>query len=376
MIIFKRFYFLSKNIIYFVIRPCNLKFIFKRTHDIFLSYSELHFHPEHINKFQNTSASQLASHIYSTLLKIGQVKYADNPDFEKTKILFTANYRYIYQNIKAKKIIFFPATSHKRYTKNILIETAKKLNLTQKYFDRLDSEDNINIFQTALNKADLIILIGNHTIEDTYIKNGIHRSKIITLNYGVNHQLFNPANRNFDKIIFIYPVTFFTLLKGFPILLAAWKHIQTLYSNIELVIIGSKDNSDFDISLIPENITYYHDYICGSDLHIQMLNKAHYVIFPSLSEGQAGTLLEAMSCGCVPIATKESGIDPENYNGWEIKAGDIEDLIIKWIRVIEIHNKENWISRSNNTRKEIIEKHSWEIFCNNILINCLKIYNL
>ena len=47
-----------------------------------------------------------------------------------------------------------------------------------------------------------------------------------------------------------------------------------------------------------------------------MLSNARWVILPSLAEGQAGTLLEAMSCGCVPIASLDTGVNADEYGGY------------------------------------------------------------
>ena len=50
--------------------------------------------------------------------------------------------------------------------------------------------------------------------------------------------------------------------------------------------------------------------------------KASVFVLPSLSEGQAGVLLEAMACGCAVVATKESGVDFEQGCGVMVPAKD------------------------------------------------------
>jgi glycosyltransferase involved in cell wall biosynthesis len=50
--------------------------------------------------------------------------------------------------------------------------------------------------------------------------------------------------------------------------------------------------------------------------------KADVFVLPSLTEGQAGVLLEAMACGCAVVATRESGVDFDPGAGVTVPVGD------------------------------------------------------
>ena len=62
--------------------------------------------------------------------------------------------------------------------------------------------------------------------------------------------------------------------------------------------------------------------------------QADVFVLPSLSEGQAGVLLEAMACGCPVIATRESGVDFEPGCGVTVPARDANALARAIIEVI------------------------------------------
>ena len=63
-------------------------------------------------------------------------------------------------------------------------------------------------------------------------------------------------------------------------------------------------------------------------------SRASVFVLPSLSEGQAGVLLEAMACGCAVIATKESGVDFEPGCGVTVPVKDAMALAEKIKKVI------------------------------------------
>lgn len=68
---------------------------------------------------------------------------------------------------------------------------------------------------------------------------------------------------------------------------------------------------------------------------------ADVFVLPSLSEGQAGVVLEAMACGCPVIATRESGVDFRDGSGITVPARNAELLADAIIRVIGNREERN-----------------------------------
>lgn len=73
--------------------------------------------------------------------------------------------------------------------------------------------------------------------------------------------------------------------------------------------------------------------------------KAAVFVLPSLTEGQAGVLLEAMACGCAVVATKESGLDFEPGCGVIVPAGDAAVLADELKKILDDINYRNELAR-------------------------------
>jgi glycosyltransferase involved in cell wall biosynthesis len=312
------------------------------------------------------SAAQLAEHVYIALSRVAKVLYADDPKFVRTRLLFATDNWWRCQDVKADCEIIFPAVAHLRFTRDVLLPLVKGIQPRRGQFDRLYEDAVIRKFEEGLKRARTIVLIGNKTIENTYLDYGVPKEKLVTMNYGIDPVHFSPRERDRHEPKFVFLSAFLSVRKGFPVLMAAWEKAQRegLSSRATLDVIGDVENSECDVAAFTHlaNLTFQGLVVAGSDEHLRSLNSAHYVICSSLSEGQVGTLLEAMACGCVPIATRESGIDADQYGGWVIKAGDVGDLHRVLAFVAETHDQESWQKRSMTTREQCVRNHDWQAF--------------
>jgi hypothetical protein len=56
-----------------------------------------------------------------------------------------------------------------------------------------------------------------------------------------------------------------------------------------------------------------------------LMRKCVFCILPSCSEGQAGSVVQCMASGLIPVVTKETGIDTENF-GFTFRNDSIEEI--------------------------------------------------
>lgn len=83
-------------------------------------------------------------------------------------------------------------------------------------------------------------------------------------------------------------------------------------------------------------------------------------LFPSLSEGQAGVVLESMVCGCPVIATKESGIDFDPGCGVTVPVCNAAMLAEAVIAVIDNRQKRNELSNGALRQATTFSMGKWK----------------
>jgi len=81
---------------------------------------------------------------------------------------------------------------------------------------------------------------------------------------------------------------------------------------------------------------------------------------PSLSEGQAGVLLEAMACGCPAIATRESGMDFEPGCGLIVPSGNPEALADAIESVVKDREKRTQLARGALPQAADFSMDAWK----------------
>ncbi|MFM6183600.1 MAG: glycosyltransferase family 4 protein [Dolichospermum sp.] len=183
--------------------------------------------------------------------------------------------------------------------------------------------------QREIELADHIFVASSFT-KKSLLEIGIQEAKITVIPYGAPVDYFQPRPKkdNCFRALFVGRVS---PRKGVHYLLPAWQDLKL--DNAELVLVGQ--------NLFPTGWLEQYKNICRHVPSVPHLllndyySSANVLVFPSLVEGFALVLLEAMACG-IPIITTP------NTAGPDIITDGVEGFIIPIRDVEAIKEKLQW----------------------------------
>ncbi|MCW6038108.1 glycosyltransferase family 4 protein [Spirulina subsalsa FACHB-351] len=188
--------------------------------------------------------------------------------------------------------------------------------------------------------ADLIF-VPSTIVKQSLINVGVTTEKIIVLPFGSPHDYFLPQPKldSTFRALFVGRVG---PRKGVHYLLQAWQDLNL--PDAELSLIGF---NEFPPNWLSPYQEIFH-YIPSIPHHLlaQYYTQASVFVFPSLIEGLALVLLEAMSCGIPIITTPNSG-------GSDIITDGVEGFIIPSRDINALQDKLEWCYRHPDTLQEM-----------------------
>ncbi len=302
---------------------------------ILLSYSTYHFDPQKPTKKQKTgsSAFYIAKSLYEILSKMGSVTYIDGQGFEKVRgqsfdlfVGINRNFCDILGVCKIKKSVLIAVNMHPlernlRLSRFMLRSCLKK--------DAVSIGDFTSITDTtmAINKADNIFCFGNSEVMQSYIKYGVPKNKIKSFNYGVGKFEGVLKKQTRKKNQFVYVASEIGLRKGFDIVYDLFSDKTITRGAFGLEIVGQPTNAHYERKLrelvkVLKGKASYRGWIDSSKKEYwKILSAADFLIFPSIEEGQAGTVLDALKVGAVPVLSTACGVDFSPLGNLELKLG-------------------------------------------------------
>src|SRR5258708_38423 len=181
-------------------------------------------------------------------------------------------------------------------------------------------------------QADAVLAPSDY-VRDTLVQVGVQPSKILLLPYGVDVERFRPAAPKESTVFRVLFIGQLSQRKGIKYLLEAWKRLQL--PNAELVIVGNLCGKGQ--GLIPYRGLFQHlPSVPYAELH-SYYHRADVFVFPSLHEGAALTVYEAMACGLPIITTYNSGSPVrDGQEGFIVPIRDI-DAIAQRIRQLYVN---------------------------------------
>lgn len=234
--------------------------------------------------------------------------------------------------------------------------------------ESFDSLHKKVIFLTRIYWKNAVLIIANSTglkeLADLTAK-PIHKDVKIIPN-GIDLQMFKPDNslRENGSIRIVFSGRL-TLQKGLDNLLLALKESRGKIKNkFSLKVIGDGPLKERLIknasSLIREGAVIFCGRIAKEELLIEY-KRAHIFILPSLYEGMSNSLLEAMACGCMVIASDIAGnneLVKEGENGFLFEPNDKNQL--REILITTLNNKKDIIEEMGSRSRRVAEKYDWD----------------
>lgn len=196
-----------------------------------------------------------------------------------------------------------------------------------------------NKIKVALKAADYYLCPSNHVINSISMKEGFDRKKVIRLPYMtslIKKYDYHPVRH---RIIWVGNDA---VRKGLIYCAKAAEKLVETYPDLDFRIIGSIDkrlvcNKAF-------SMLNFIGILNQSDLENEYRN-AEAFVFPTLSEGLAGVILEAAAFGCPVITTRSSGIDDPDFPAIIILERNVEQIISQVTRIFENSNYRDEISK-------------------------------
>lgn len=178
------------------------------------------------------------------------------------------------------------------------------------------------------------ISVPSQFVARTFTENGIPGEKLRVNAFGVDHSFWNESAVNRGTIArpfrFIY-AGHLMLRKGLAYLLEAWRSLAA--KDAELWLVGGPHvTGNHFIRCLPPRATYL-----GAKNHKQLRDlyaQADVYLLPSLEEGLARSVLEAMAAGLAVVITEETGaadIMVDTEDGWVIPSCSVDALVEKMI---------------------------------------------
>jgi glycosyltransferase involved in cell wall biosynthesis len=235
-------------------------------------------------------------------------------------------------------------------------------------------EINNNIINRELEEYTIcdFITVQSSFAEDTFIKMGVSKNKIIKMPLGVNTDLFRKYKKKDDIFRVLYAGTM-SIRKGSLYLLEAISKLNL--PNFEFVFNGhiSPELKPF-ISKYESKITFL-----GSrpfNELAELYSQASVFVLPTIEDGFAKVITEAMACGVPVIATTNcSGPDviTNAIDGFVIPIRNVDIIIEKILILYEDKYLQEQMSHNAELKAKI--SLSYNTYGNRVYNKYLELYN-
>lgn len=193
------------------------------------------------------------------------------------------------------------------------------------------------------------ILAGSQYVKDTLTRHGVEPSKISIVPYGADIARFTPRARSTDGVCRLLFVGQLSQRKGISYLLEAVRQLAA--PKLELKFVGGVVGSGFGIARYRDSFTHVAS-VPHYKVH-QHFQQADIFIYPSLHEGSALAIYEALAAGLPVITTPNSGsVVRDGVEGFIVPIRDVEALKEKILLLYRDSDLRNEMAAKARKRSE------------------------
>jgi starch synthase len=218
-------------------------------------------------------------------------------------------------------------STHQRYQERILKEEYRRWDLELETSRLLDAlyEREVKIYEAAN-----AITVPSGFAARSFVERGIPEERVHVIPFGVRlekfHPVAEPSSNTFD-VLFVGQVS---LRKGIPYLLQAFAELR--HPRKRLRVVGAVQSHIRQvISKLPQD----HVEFLGPQPQAEVaryMSSSHLMVLPSIEEGLALVLGQALACGCPVIASTNTGAEDlfnDGVEGFIVPIRDPGALLIR-----------------------------------------------
>lgn len=256
----------------------------------------------------------------------------------------------------AKKIVDW-SQAHPEYGRKLLREEYSLLGIDEApSLGKIDSERCI----AELRQADLI-LVPSDFVANSFREQGEDSLPIHQNPYGVDLEMFPQTQRtdNTFRVIFVGSIC---VRKGIQYLLEAAKRLEKL--GVDLLLVGTVAP---DARSLMAHYSGLYRHIPAIPQHelVRYYGNSSVFAFPSLLEGMAYVVLEAMACALPCIVTPNAGsITRDGKDGFVIPIRNVDALIDK---ILFFHQNEQARTEMGRSARIRAEQFTWGQYGNRLI---------
>jgi len=185
-----------------------------------------------------------------------------------------------------------------------------------------------------IDQADLVLCPSNF-VRDSMVENGVPEEKCFINHFGVNTSIFQPREIVPENPVFVI-VGSLCLRKGYQYLFRAFKTIKESHPKARLICIGTSRPEFRKEEPLWQDLGEFYESLSQSEI-AKILKEATAFVLPSVEEGFARVLSEAMAAAVPIIATYETGattVITDEKQGLIVSSRDVDELVNAMERLI------------------------------------------